>query len=70
MPKYYAYRPTSSGKEPTGTGARELFTLKTDAGATRRAIRSLGKSVCLFSYTNFYDDKTFQRVYGGARCKL
>lgn len=60
--KFYAYKPTSSGGEPMGTEHKLLFELKTIAGAHRRARRYLGKSYRLYTYTNFYADRTFKRV--------
>lgn len=62
MRKYYAYKPTAQGWEPTGTMEKMLFELKTDAGAIRRAHRFYGSTAFVFAYTNFYDDKTFRRV--------
>lgn len=64
MAKYYAYVPRKDGTEPMGTGNRSLFSLKTDAGAIRRARRSLGDTVRVERYTNFYDDDTFTRIWG------
>ena len=63
MTKYYAYKPTIDGKEPTGTMTRILFELKTHAGAIRRALRIYGTTVRVFHYRNFYDNGTFVRVY-------
>ena len=62
MSKYYTYKPTTQGWEPTGTSNRSLFELKTDAGAIRRARRLYGDTAMVFKYTDFYDDKTFRRV--------
>lgn len=60
--KYYAYKLTDKGTEPMGTSGRILFELKTHKGAIRRALCVLGHNFRLFSYTNFYDDKTFREV--------
>ena len=60
--KFYAYRLTDGGGEPTGSANRLLFELKTVKGGIRRAVKQLGKygrNIRLFSYTNFYDIKTF-----------
>lgn len=61
--KFYAYIMDKDGKEPFGTANRLLFTLKTINGATNRCFRIFkGKPYKLFSYTNFYDDKTFREI--------
>ena len=61
---FYAYVPTDEGKEPMGTFNRILIELKTVNGAIRQAKRRLGTDKFrLFSYTNFYDEKTFKKLY-------
>ena len=67
--KFYAYIPDASGNDtcgmidwsikPGGKMKKALFELKTVRGAHRKAQRLLGGRYKLFSYTNFYDDKTF-----------
>jgi hypothetical protein len=59
---FYAYKPDNDDKEPMGTGRRILFGLKTHRGAIRRARRILGDNVRVFTYTNFYNSKTFREV--------
>jgi hypothetical protein len=64
MPKYYATL-VIDGKEPLGSDRKLLFELKTDDGAIRRAKRYLARhgTVRVYRYRNFYDDKTFTRIY-------
>jgi hypothetical protein len=59
--KFYAYKPELDGREPLGTANRILFELKTIAGAKRKAAKLLGPSAKLFTYWNFYDQKTFKQ---------
>jgi hypothetical protein len=62
--KFYAYIPTESGDEPLGTFNKLLFELKTVRGAITRAKRIFKTdNFKVFWYNNFYDDKTFHRVY-------
>ncbi len=60
--KFYAYKPTKEGKEPLGSMNCILFELKTIRGAKARAKRNFKDNFKLFSYTNFYDDKTFKEI--------
>lgn len=61
--EYYAYIPKEDGLEPLGTENRLIMkNLKTQNGAIRKARRILGNSCKVFSYTNFYNDKTFKQV--------
>lgn len=69
MANFYAYKPQADGRARLGTEGRLLFKLKTKRGAIRRATRALGYNVCVYTYSNFYDNKTFRKVYGD-RCKL
>jgi hypothetical protein len=62
MTKFYAYKPRADGKLPLGTTGRTLFELKTVGGAKKRARSVLGSNYKLFTYTNFYNDKTFKKV--------
>jgi hypothetical protein len=63
--KFYAYIPTEEGKEPIGSGNSLLFELKTVRGAINRSIRYLKTdNIRVYTYWNFYDDKTFRLVYG------
>lgn len=60
--KYYAYKGTASlGSEPCGSDGKMMFELKTDAGAIRK-VEKMFKSFRIYSYTNFFDDKTFRLV--------
>jgi hypothetical protein len=62
--KFYAYIPTVRGKEPTGSANKLLFELRTIEGAIRRAKRILNTdNFQLYSYSNFYDNKTFKHHY-------
>lgn len=62
--KFYAYIPREDGTEPMGTDHTTLFELKTIKGAIKRAGRSLNSLYFrLYTYQNFYDDKTFRLVY-------
>ena len=51
--------------EPFGTSGRSIDRdLKTVRGVVRRLERAWpGKSFKVFSFTNFYDDKTFRLVH-------
>jgi hypothetical protein len=60
--KFYAYVPRPDGSEPMGTGNRHTFDLKTKQGAIRHAVNYLGPNVKLFSYTNLYDQSTFNEI--------
>lgn len=72
--KFYGYIETSEGKEPIGSEGRILFELGTVPGAIRRvrrfaSLNSFEKGkfqiphvARLFSYTNFYDQKTFKQL--------
>ena len=60
--KFYAYL-DENGKEILGSDNKILFELKTYNGARRRAVRILGAGVRVFSYRNFYDEKTFTQIY-------
>lgn len=64
---FYAFVPDKNGYSPVGTEGRHLIhNLKTIAGAMRRARRYLGtEQYVLYSYTNFYDNKTFTLRYNG-----
>ena len=71
--KFYAYSGLYElGKEPCGSDGRMLFELKTTLGAVNRCARVFkDKPFMLYTYTNFYDNKTFRLVYreniGGIR---
>jgi hypothetical protein len=61
--KFYAYLPDKNGNEPLGSFNKLLFQLKTISGARRKVDRIFnGENHKLFSYTNFYDDKTFKDI--------
>jgi len=64
--KFYAYKwDVPLGTEPLGTDGKLLFELKTVRGAMNRCKRYLKTSdFRLYTYTNFYDDKTFKQVKG------
>lgn len=57
--KFYAYIPDKNDNEPLGTEGKLLFELKTINGAIKRCEKYL-KVYRLYTYTNFYDDKTFR----------
>jgi hypothetical protein len=60
--KFYAFKGNHElGAEPCGTEGRILFELKTFWGARRKARALLGPVYKLFTYSNFYDDKTFRQ---------
>lgn len=61
---YYAYVPTKEGLEPTGTDARLIINgLKTIKGVQNRCKVYFGNNnYKLFSYTNFYNEKTFKEI--------
>ena len=61
--KFYAFIPGLDNKEPIGTSNRTLFELKSRSGAIRRAERTLGPKVRLYTYTNFYDNETFTEIF-------
>jgi hypothetical protein len=69
--KFYCYLPVNSEikdnflDEPVGTQGRYLWDdLKTNQGAIRRAIKMFpAKSFKIWTYTNFYDKKTFSLVH-------
>jgi hypothetical protein len=67
MRAYFAYRPGRDGRYPLGTEGKLLFKLKTDQGAVQRARKVLGPHACVFTYSNFYDNKTFRLVAGTCR---
>jgi len=67
---FYSYTtetPNAPGQtdEPVGSGGRAIDRdLKTVRGVVRRLERAWpGKSFKVFSFTNFYDDKTFRLVH-------
>lgn len=62
--KYYAYAGNYElGKEPLGTADKLLIWDLTAMWAIlRRCRRVFGMSFRLYSYTNFYDDKTFREI--------
>ena len=62
--KFYAYKGRYSlGKEPLGTFGKMMFELKTVEGAIRKVTKVYGPDVSIYSYTNFYRDETFRRIY-------
>lgn len=63
--KFYAYKGLASlGDESLGTEGKAIWKdLKTVRGAIRRASKLWGQDFSLFTFINFYDDKTFRRVY-------
>ena len=56
------YLPDANGKEPLGTFNKGMREFKLARNAIKWATKSFGFSVKLFSYTNFYDQKTFKKV--------
>ena len=70
MAQFYSYTTLTPGvpgmtDEPLGSGGRSIDRdLKTLAGTIRRLKRAWpGKSFKVFSFTNFYDPKTFRQVH-------
>ena len=65
--KFYAYLGNHLlGEEPLGSENKLMFELKTVKGAKNRCVRAFGKRpYVLFSYTNFYDNKTFKEIHRG-----
>ena len=70
MAQCYSYTTPTPGvpgmtDEPLGSGGRSIDRdLKTLAGTIRRLKRAWpGKSFKVFSFTNFYDPKTFRQVH-------
>jgi hypothetical protein len=62
--RFYAYKGrVPLGKESLGTSGKMLFQLKTVDGAIRRTLRYFGPDASLYTYTNFYKDSTFKKVY-------
>ena len=62
---FYAYRGTFPlGKAPLGTTGKMIFSLKTERGAKNRCrARFNNEPFTLYSYTSFYNDKTFTLVF-------
>lgn len=61
--KFYAYKGKEElGKEPLGTFNKQVIELKTINGAKRRCVNVWGNDYKLYSFTNFYDNKTFQEI--------
>lgn len=63
---YYAYKGDAElGSEPCGTEGRHVWEdLKTTKGAVRRMQGLYGnKSFKIYSFTDFYDNKTFKLIY-------
>lgn len=63
---FYAYLGHAElGSEQLGTSGRMIIEdLKTRQGAIRRCKKYwAGKEFRIYSYTNFYDKRTFKRVY-------
>jgi hypothetical protein len=62
--KFYAYIPDKNGREPMGTANRFLFEVKTKTGALNKCKRLFNnnQNFRLFSYTEIYDDKTFNLI--------
>lgn len=68
--KFYAYTPDKKidyselKNEPVGTFGKSMFELKTINGAINRCKRIFNNNpFILYSYTNFYNDKTFKLIY-------
>ena len=61
---FYAYKGTHDlGKEPLGSDNRMIWRgLKTPRSPKKTCRELWGDNFRLFSFTNFYDDTTFQRV--------
>lgn len=63
MTRFFAFQPDAQGNEPLGTSGKTMFQLKTNRGGIRRAIRALGHRCRVYTYTNFYDERTFTQIY-------
>ncbi len=61
---FYAYLPDSAGKEPMGTEHKLLVHNRKSYRFISYARRVLDNTCRVFSFTNFYNDKTFRQVYG------
>lgn len=59
--KFYSYTPDKNDNEPCGTEGKMIFELKSLRGAINRC-NITGRPYKLYTYTNFYDDKTFQLI--------
>jgi hypothetical protein len=61
---FYAYKDQYLlGHEPLGTANRMIWRdLKTVRGAINRAKKLWGRWYRIYTFTNFYDDKTFKLV--------
>jgi len=61
---FYMYKGKDElGKEPLGTSGRHIWRdLKTVRGAITRARSLYGEDFTLYTFSNFYDDKTFKKV--------
>lgn len=60
---YYVYNTTDElGNEPLGTEKKHIFT-NTTLKLVKRVIRTWGfDKYSIYSFTNFYDDKTFKLI--------
>jgi hypothetical protein len=64
--KFYAYKgKLPLGKEPLGTFDKLIFELRTKKGAIRHCEKYLGLKFMLYTYYNFFDDKTFTLINKG-----
>lgn len=66
--KFYVYKGSKPlGQEQLGSDGKYLWSdLKTIGGAIKRAKRTFkSNDFMLYSYSNFYDNKTFKLHYGG-----
>ena len=61
---FYAYVPNKEGKEPLGSENRLIIKdLKTIKGAINRCKKAFrNKPFKLFTFTNFFDDSTFNEI--------
>jgi hypothetical protein len=61
---FYAYRGNADlGQEKLGTDNRAMLHYKTNGEAVRRCLKKWPDNIFrLYSYTNFYNDKTFKEI--------
>ena len=62
--KFYTHKGIMPlGMEGVGTSGRYLDQLKTIKGVVRRNLKRGLKEFTIYQYTNFYDNRTFTKVY-------
>jgi hypothetical protein len=61
--KFYSIKNATLENEPFGTFGRSLDELKTLKGVINRLKVAGWEKYSIYTYTNFYDNKTFRLVY-------